>query len=115
MAAYNPKSAPAPAKLKPVSQQSLQQKQPLQHPLQQEQAPLQQLQEQQAAPTTQKSANTQKPMQTDNGMSIFSRMRAAKPQKADKAFESRQNQLYVAAHTRQPAEQIYDLQQPLIV
>ena len=106
----NPRPVPAPVKLTPVSQQ-----QPLQHPLQQQQAPLQQLRKQQAVPATQKPANIQKPMPLSNEMSLFSRLRAPKTQKANKAFESNQNQLFVAAHTRQPAELIYDLQQPLIV
>ena len=117
--AANSRPVPALAKLKPVPQQQLlQQQHALQHPLQRQQPlqhPLQQQQPQQQAPLVQKPASTQKPMSVGTGTSVFSRMRAAKPQKAHKTFQSSQNQLYVAAHTRQPAEQIYDLQRPLIV
>lgn len=100
-AAANPKSTPATAKLKPMLQQQQQQQQ--------------KQQERQQASMNKAQAETQKPMAMTRGTSVFSRVRPAKPQKSNQAFDTRQNQLYVAAHTRQPAEQIYDLQRPLIV
>lgn len=84
-------------------------------PVQQQAAPLLQ----KAAPTKRRAVYTQQPITptqtaTPHGSntSVFSR--PAKHQRADKAFDTRQNQLYMSAHTQQPP-QVFDLQRPLIV
>ena len=59
--------------------------------------------------------HAQKAMPTSSGTSMFSRVRPAKHQRAEKASDTRQNQLYMAANARQPTEHVFDLQQPLIV
>ena len=66
------------------------------------------------AKQAQVQAKTHKAMPTSSGSSMFSRARPAKHHRAEKALDTRQNQLYVAANTQQPL-QIFDLQQPLIV
>lgn len=101
--AADSKPEPPPAKLKPVLQEQQQEQQQ------------QQQQQQQQAPANATQTVVQKPMQVTHGTSVFSRARAMKSHKANQGFYTRQNQLYMAAHTRQPAEQIYDLQRPLIV
>ncbi|KAL3152713.1 hypothetical protein ABBQ38_012304 [Trebouxia sp. C0009 RCD-2024] len=98
--AANSQPTPNPAKLMQVLQQQEEQQQQQQQQQQLQQAP---------------APDVQKPMQMTHGTSVFSRARATKSHKANQGFDTRQNQLYVAAHTRQPAEQIYDLQRPLIV
>lgn len=86
-------------------------------PVQQQAAPSLQ----KPAPTKRRAVYTQQPMtptQTattqSSNTSVFSRIRPAKHQRADKAFDTRQNQLYMSAHTQQPP-QVFDLQRPLIV
>ena len=83
--------------------------------------------QQQAAPLPQKAAPikhrpvygqqppapVQTAMPTSSGTSLFKRGRPAKRQPAEKAFDTRQNQLYMSAQTGQSHN--FDLQQPLIV
>ncbi|DBA82941.1 hypothetical protein WJX77_003417 [Trebouxia sp. C0004] len=86
-------------------------------PVQRQAAPSQQ----RAAPTMHRPVYGQQPpapiqtaMPASSGTSLFKRGRPAKHQKAEKAFNTRQNQLYMSAHTEQ-SPHIFDLQQPLIV
>ncbi|KAA6418140.1 MAG: hypothetical protein FRX49_11903 [Trebouxia sp. A1-2] len=86
-------------------------------PVQQQAAPSQQ----RVAPTKHRPVYGQQPpapvqtaVPTSNGTSLFKRGRPAKHQRAEKAFDTRQNQLYMAAHTQQSPHN-FDLQQPLIV
>lgn len=86
-------------------------------PVQQQAAPSQQC----AAPTKHRPVYVQQPcaaiqtaMPTSTRTSLFKRGQPAKHQRAEKAFDTRQNQLYMSA---QPAQSPYnfDLQHPLIV
>ena len=120
------KPTPASAQPKPLPaqqqhQQQHQQQQPASmNPVKRAAAPLEQ-EPVMLAPVSQipvkqaqAQAKSHKAMPTTSGASMFSWVRPAKHHRAEKAFDARQNQLFVAANTQQPL-QIFDLQQPLIV
>lgn len=74
--------------------------------------------QQSAVPAQQHPAHVpvQIAMPSRSGTSVLQRVLPSKHQKAEKAFGGRNNQLFMAAHTQQqPAQNMFDLQQPLIV